>query len=69
MILEFTNKSLRSSAEPISDDELCGFIGILLLFGVSKKRMVELDEMWSHDSIHFSELQQSQCYAQGSRKS
>ena len=68
-ILEFTNKRLRSSAEPISDDELCGFIVILLLFGVSKKRMLNSTKCGLTIQFIFQNWRQSQCHAQGSKKS
>lgn len=38
----------------ITIDEIYAFIGILILFGITKKIHVRIDELWSEKSIHFT---------------
>jgi hypothetical protein len=30
------------------------FIGILILFGITKKTKISIEELWSNKSIHFA---------------
>ena len=59
-IISFTNKSFEKNTRldqylsfPLDFIEFRGFIGIFLLLGVLKKNGVEINEIWSPDSLHF----------------
>ena len=51
-IVLFTNKRLLDDSPEIHLIELRAFIGLLLLFGITKKNDVEIYQIWEIDSIH-----------------
>ena len=54
-IVYYTN--LRISEEnPVTANEIKSFIGLLILFGLTKKSDVPISEIWSDQSIHFLPL-------------
>jgi len=53
-ILECTNKRLPCDCETITDEEFLGFIGILYMLGVTKRRFVSVNEIWNPNSLHYS---------------
>jgi hypothetical protein len=50
-IITYTNKKLKKEV-PISELEFKAFIGLTLLFSITKKNDVEVDEMWNFESVH-----------------
>lgn len=50
-ICEYTNKKITDD-EPLSEIELRAYFGLLLMLGVTKKRSVDVSEIWSYDSVH-----------------
>jgi hypothetical protein len=55
-ILFNTNKRLPHDAMELVENEIYAYIGLLLLFGLSKKCDVEIQEIWKKDSVHFLPL-------------
>lgn len=55
-ILSNTNKRLPQDAAELVENEIYAYIGLLLLFGLSKKCDVEIREIWKKDSVHFLPL-------------
>ena len=62
-IVLFTNKRIESKNKTsnmfVDAYEVRGFIGLLLLFGVTKKNDVEVNEIWSVESLHHSSFASS----------
>ena len=56
LILDCTNKRLEDEEAEITEEELQGFFGLLIYFGVTKKRDVDVEEIWSPGSIHYSQI-------------
>lgn len=52
MIVQSTNKRLDSQTEPVDEVEIRGFIGLLLLLGVTKKHDIEANENFNYRSVH-----------------
>lgn len=42
------------SSKPVNSIEVKGFIGLLLLLGVTKKNDIDCNEIWSFESLHHS---------------
>ena len=56
LIVEYTNLKLflnNIEEDPVDSIEIYGFIGLLLLFGVTKKNDVSIGEIWNSKSIDF----------------
>jgi len=51
-IVQCTNKRISEDTKDVTEVEIRGFIGLLLLFGVTKKHDVELGEIFSHNSVN-----------------
>ncbi len=51
-IVECTNKRLNAATDEVTEIEIKGFIGLLLLFGVTKKHDIEVDEMFKVGSVN-----------------
>lgn len=60
-IVKYTNEKINSQSfeenndpifKPVNSIEIRGFIGLLLLFGVTKKNDIEVNEIWASDSLH-----------------
>lgn len=51
-IVKCTNQRLISTQELLTNNELRGFFGLLLLFGVTKKNDVDVHEIWNPISVH-----------------
>lgn len=58
LITCYTNKKLKSLEKTeeleINARQIKANIGILLLFGVTRKRNVSIEELWNSKSIHYS---------------
>jgi hypothetical protein len=57
-IVFYTNESLNLKygekvQEPISLNELKAFIGLLITFGITKKRKISVEKIWKPNSIHW----------------
>ena len=52
-ICECTNKRLPDDKPEITEDQLLSYIGVLLILGVTKKRNVDISEIWSPNSTHY----------------
>ena len=52
MIVQCTNKRLGEETKKVDDTEIRGFIGLLLLFGVTKKHDIEISEIFSQSSVN-----------------
>lgn len=52
-ITSYTNKKLDVKSQ-ISIIEMKTFVGLLVLFGITKKRNTAINEIWNSQSIHFS---------------
>lgn len=50
-----TNKRLPDDVLEVTDNEIESYIGILILLGVTKKRNVDIDQIWSPSSMHYLE--------------
>jgi hypothetical protein len=44
----------RSVRDEITCIEIYAFIGLLLLFGITKKSNVSIEEIWNSNSIHYA---------------
>ena len=51
LIVTYTNKRLKED-EKTNAIEIRAFIGLMLLFGVTKKNDVDIGEIWCSDSVH-----------------
>ena len=54
-ICECSNKRLPDDVPEITNDELLSYMGILIILGVTKKRNVDISEIWCPDSMHYFE--------------
>ena len=52
MIVQNTNRRLDSETKEVDEVEIRGFIGLLLLFGVTKKHDIEINEIFNILSVH-----------------
>lgn len=55
-IVGYTNQRIEVEEENITINELRGFIGLLIIFGVTKKNDVEINDIWSYDSINHMDI-------------
>lgn len=55
-IRDCTNKRLEDDIPEVTENEIWGFISILLILGVTKKRNVMIQEIWSPTSLHYQEF-------------
>lgn len=55
-ILNCTNKRIPDHEREITLEELDGYIAICLLLGVTKKRNIDISEIWNRNSCHFMEF-------------
>jgi len=53
MITQYTNRRLDIDTKKITENEIRGFIGLLLLFGVTKKHDIEIREIYKLESVHY----------------
>ena len=56
LIVLYTNTKKivkKLNVEPVLSIEIYGFLGLLLLFGVTKKNSVSKSEIWDPTSIHY----------------
>ena len=51
-VSEYTNLRMPRNEVPTNEVELRSLIGLLLFFGVTKKKHVDINEIWSTDSVH-----------------
>ena len=54
-IAHHTTSRLPANSQPVTETELLGFIGLLLMFGDIKKNDIEVAELWDASSIHHSD--------------
>jgi hypothetical protein len=57
-IVEYTNIGLKLKygekiPEPVSLNELKAFIGLLITFGITKKRRISVEKIWKTHSVHW----------------
>ncbi len=50
-----TNHRLPDDVPEVTDNEITGYIGILIILGLTKKRNIDVDQIWSPSSIHYFE--------------
>lgn len=55
-IVQCTNRRMPDQIEEVCDEEIMAYFGLLLLFGVTKKRKVDIAEIWKRTSIHYLEI-------------
>ena len=56
LIVLYTNTKIivkKLNVEPVLSIEIYGFLGLLLLFGVTKKNSVSISEIWDQNSVHY----------------
>lgn len=54
----YTNKRIPSSEKEITEEEIIGYVGLLILFGVTRKQHVDISEIWKKNSPHFLPIAQ-----------
>jgi hypothetical protein len=55
LIVYATNKKSNNQVKPVNICEIRGFIGLLLLFGVTNKNHMSVNEIWAVEKLHHSD--------------
>ena len=51
-IVKCTNERFSAQEQLLTKNELLGYFGLLLLFGVTKKHDIEISEIWNNESVN-----------------